>query len=161
MKSMTIADGLSVRVDDEDFSRLRHRTWRLVRSKKGGSYVAAKTTERGRFRLLYLHREVLDAPAGVPVDHINGDTLDNRKENLRLCSASTNQQNRHAVFGASRYKGVCWHKSCRKWQAAIKVEGRSIHLGLFADERDAALAYDQAARRDFGDFAHTNFEAAS
>lgn len=104
----------------------------------------------------YLHRDLLQAPAGRLVDHRNGDTLDNRRSNLRLCTHAQNIRNqRHRTDGVSRYRGVL--KSRGRWVARIKVDYRQIHLGTYEHEHDAALVYDVAARKHFGDFARPNF----
>ena len=96
------------------------------------------------------------------VDHANGNGLDNRRSNLRHASIAQNSQNRRPPAGSSSpYKGVCWNKASRKWQAGIKIDGRSRYLGLYLSEEDAALAYDKAAREAYGEFAYLNFPAVA
>lgn len=86
------------------------------------------------------------------------DTCKNcQRWNLRTCSNQKNQCNRRKHRGSSQFKGVCWHKRDGKFQAEIKLDGRSKFLGMFTDELDAALAYDSAAREHFGEFACCNF----
>lgn len=103
-----------------------------------------------------VHRALLNAPRGMLVDHINGNIADNRRCNLRLCTHSQSVSNRHTVAGSkSRYKGVGFHNG--RWLAKIRDAGRQRHLGYFANETDAACAYDAAARSVFGDFARFNF----
>lgn len=105
-----------------------------------------------------LHREIMQAPKGLMVDHINGDTLDNRKCNLRLCSNKENQRNQKLQLrSTSGYKGVHWHKCNDKWIVNIKVDGKLIHLGYFTDVIEGAKAYDKAALFYFGSFANINF----
>ncbi len=106
-----------------------------------------------------MHRLITRAPKGKVVDHENGDGLDNRRANLRVCDHRQNRRNhqRPRKGGASRFHGVGWWKRDQKWRAKISVDGRTIHLGYFADEEDAARAYDQAAREHFGEYASTNF----
>ena len=107
---------------------------------------------------LYMHRAITDAPAGRQVDHINGNGLDNRKANLRLCTAAENCANARPMTGkASRFKGVDWHSQAGKWRAKIKSDRRTRHIGLFRSEAEAATAYDQEARALFGQFAKLNF----
>lgn len=90
----------------------------------------------------------------VSVDHINIDKTDNRIANLRLASGTQNNANTSLTCrNSSGYKGVTWHKQCGKWQAGIKVQGKTHHLGLFSDPTKAHQAYTDAAKRLFGEFA--------
>ena len=132
--------GTPVLVDDEDVERLSAFRWH----RKQSGHVH-RSIQRGRIKR-GIHRDVIDAPDGVWVDHINGDPLDNRKSSSKKGSSSS-------------FKGVCWHKASRKWQAGIKVNRKSIHLGLFATEQQAAAAYDASAKEHFGEFARLNASA--
>lgn len=97
-------------------------------------------------------------PEGFEVDHINRDRLDNRRQNLRVVTRHQNAIWRQGLPNStSRFKGVGFHKSRNTWRAYIKVNGKSMNLGYFKYEEDAAYAYDAAARRLFGDSAYTNF----
>ena len=135
--------------------------WRIVDTKAQMDrhkiyYVSAK--ERGRSgRYVKLHRLIMNAQDGTHVDHINGDGLDNRRENLRLVTPQLNQANsRKHVIGKSRFKGVSWSKPANKWRAYIVRDRRQIHIGLYADEFEAARAYDAKAAEMWGDHAHLN-----
>jgi hypothetical protein len=100
----------------------------------------------------------MNAPAHLVCDHIDHNGLNNTKRNLRLCTKQQNAINqRPRKDGSSKYKGVCWHKRNKKWQARIHHSGRYYHLGTFKSQRAAALAYDSAARKYHGDFACLNF----
>lgn len=90
------------------------------------------------------------------VDHRSRDNGDNRISNLRLASNKENSRNARSRGGASRFKGVAWHKKARKWMASITIDRRTKYLGLHKSESDAAKAYDIAAIRHFGEFAATN-----
>jgi hypothetical protein len=108
-----------------------------------------------------LHRVILGVLQGATVDHINGNGLDNRRINLRTCTTAENAHNQvPQVGGTSAFKGVCWNRAVRKWQAQIKHGGRKKYLGVFASEQDAAKAYDVAANKYFGAFARINFKEA-
>lgn len=109
-----------------------------------------------------LHRLLTQAPPGMVVDHINGDRLDNRLCNLRVCTQAQNLANgRSHRDSASKYRGVSWRPKESSWRAQISVGGqRSRFLGQWATEEDAALAYDQAAREQYGKYARLNFPAA-
>ena len=101
----------------------------------------------------------MNAPDGMEVDHINGNGLDNRKANLRLCTRAQNQMNSIKRTGKSSiFKGVSWHKNAWKWRANIKINQKDIHIGYFDTELEAAEAYDIEAIRLFGSFAKTNFK---
>jgi hypothetical protein len=101
----------------------------------------------------------MDAPADRLVDHRNNDGLDNRRDNLRLATRSQNMYNKLKTKSktSSRFIGVSFDKSRRKWEARIYYQGRKIWLGRFDSEIDAALAYDEAARKYHGEFARLNF----
>ena len=109
-------------------------------------------------RLGRMHRHLLKPPVGVMIDHINGDKLDNRRENLRLCTNSQNQANRKVTRGVSKFKGVGWQKTAwgGHWFAKITVQGKVINIGSYLTDLDAAKAYNDAAVLHFGEFAHLN-----
>lgn len=107
-----------------------------------------------------LHRLVLNAPKGMEVDHINGDRLDNRRENLRLVTRQQNARNRGANrSNRSGYKGVSLGHSA--WLAYIAISGKNIALGSFKTAEDAAKAYNEAAIKLFGEHARLNKERAN
>ena len=92
------------------------------------------------------------------VDHANNDRSDNRIENLRWASYNENQFNRKKrEWTSSSYKGVSWYKNNNKWRVQIMINGQKKHIGYFDDEEDAAMAYDDAARKRFGEYAKLNF----
>jgi hypothetical protein len=103
-----------------------------------------------------MHREIAGAPKGMVVDHIDGNELNNRRSNLRVCTVSQNHQNRRRTWGRSRYKGVCFLKKRNKWKAEIMVNRKHIHIGCFDEEEEAAKAYDKKAAELFGEFAYFN-----
>jgi hypothetical protein len=108
----------------------------------------------------HLHRFILGLrPGDQPVDHIDGNGLHCWRTNLRVVTASQNAMNRirQRRVRSSHWKGVGWHDTMRSWRARIKVEGKQVTLGFFDNERDAAEAYDAAARALFGAFACVNF----
>src|SRR5678815_2653841 len=97
----------------------------------------------------------------IGVDHKNGNGLDNRRENLRVCTQAENLANMRKHRGVSRYKGVTWDSSRRRWLAQIKNHGPNVNLGRYDSEVDAAHAYNEAALRLKGEYALLNeIEAA-
>lgn len=105
---------------------------------------------------LYLHRYILrDIPKGMVVDHISGDSLDNRRSNLRIVTVAQNNKNQHG-YGSSGFKGVLRYRGCKSWHAKIRSDGIVYDLGLYADPISAAIAYNEAAIRLHGEFALLN-----
>jgi hypothetical protein len=155
MREIPLINGGVTIVDDDDYEWLSR--WRWNRWERRGNQYALCCSGHQR---LPMHRLILAAPTGMEVDHINHDGLDNRRVNLRLCTRAQNQYNQRVQVRpkASRFKGVRrGYKG--KWVAVITCQGAAEHLGSFEDEVDAAQAYDEAARRHFGQFAHTNLIA--
>jgi hypothetical protein len=123
------------------------------------------TEIRGRYyayakldgRMTYMHRLLMGNPPKMEVDHKNGDTLDNRRSNLRIVTHAQNLANQRLhVRSASGFKGVSWDKKSKKWAAHIKYQCRKRHLGYFAVKEDAARAYNAAATELFGEYARLN-----
>lgn len=139
-------------LDDEDFRLFSKNKWCAMKSKK--SYYAIRKFGE---KTLYLHREILKCKTGEIVDHINGNGLDNRKNNLRICSNAENSRNRKILKHSSKYKGVYWNKSKNKWHAQICFNYKNINLGYFKNEMAAAFRYDLKAKALFGQYASTNF----
>lgn len=139
--------GVFVKVDDEDFDELSGHRWHLSEG-YARSNIGGKNTR--------MHRLICGNPYGMEIDHINADRLDNRRENLRVCTSSENNMNRKTNKGtASGLKGVYRHR--KKWQAKIQLNGKTRNLGVHASPEDAARAYDKAAKEMFGDFARCHF----
>jgi hypothetical protein len=152
MKSIPLTLGNVALVDDEDYEYLNQWKWR-------DSHGYAARSQWSPFRKsITMHALIMNTPPGMVTDHINGNKLDNRRENLRVCSRSENNKNRSKnSHSSSRYKGVCWIKRIKKWRAQIKHNNRTIHIGLYDKDDDAARAYDKSAKELFGIFARTNF----
>ncbi len=105
----------------------------------------------------YLHRIIMQAPSSMHVDHIDHDTLNNRRENLRLATPSQNQCNMKIQSrNRSGYKGVSFCSRTRLWQAKIAVDHRQIWLGRHATIEEAAKAYEEGAKIFHGDFRYLN-----
>lgn len=153
MARIVLTCGAEVLVDDADIPLVGQYKWHLSHN----GYVVRRVRIDGRKPIIYLHRAIMSADWAGDIDHINGDRLDNRRQNLRYATRSENNMNARARKGtASRHKGVTWHKQDRLWWAYIKHEGKQRSLGMHKTEADAARAYNAAAKRLFGDFARLN-----
>jgi len=113
----------------------------------------------GKIKVVQMHRMILGLESGDKrqSDHKDHNGLNNKRNNLRVCTHAQNQQNRKPrKNGSSVFKGVSWHKKSKKWRACIQIDGRTVHLGLFRSETEAATAYDEVANTIHGEFALLN-----
>ena len=153
MKEIKLTQGKVAIVDDEDFEELSKYKWQYA----GGYAVRAISRAFGKLPLTRIHVQIIGKIDGLEIDHINGDKLDNRRENLRHVTVSQNQYNRKPNrAGSSQYKGVSWYRAGKKWHSSIKTGGKTFHLGYYDIERDAAAAYNKSASELFGEYARLN-----
>jgi hypothetical protein len=155
-REVALTRGYVALVDDEDYARVAARRWQAV---LGGGNVNRASSPDGRGGRVYLSRFLMAAPSGFVVDHINGDPLDNRRANLRLCSQGQNRRNsRRHRNNTTGFKGVCQRRARPgRWFAQITVERQTYFLGTFKTPEAAARAYDAAALEYHGEFARLNF----
>jgi len=140
-------------LDIEDKDKIIKYPWGLYLNKHGYKYAQVNTSSKRK-----LHHFILSIPKrNIVVDHINGNTLDNRKRNLRLVDYRINSFNsvKNNPFATSKYKGVSWNKKVKKWRAFIFINNKQKYLGAFHSEIEAAKAYNEAARQ-VGDFVKLN-----
>lgn len=154
-KEIPLTQGYVAIVDDEDYELVSKYKWCL----SGGKYKRAVTSikSNGKNILVYMHRLIMNPPEGYVVDHINGDGLDNRRNNLRIATHRQNIINSKARIGTSKFKGVFWDKSSNSWRARIRNSYKWIDLGHYDNEIEAAIAYDKRAYELWGEYARTNF----
>lgn len=151
MKEIKLTRGKIALVDDADYSWLMQcNSWNYATS----GYAVCHTYDKG----YYMHRLIMNPPAGMVIDHINRDKLDNRRLNLRVCTQSQNHANQSlwTKNKHSKYKGVTWHEKAGKWVAQTQIKGKQLYLGLYETEKDAARAYNEATIKHFGEFASPN-----
>lgn len=144
-------------IDSRDADRVLRYHW-ILRKSDRTFYAFARVSRDGKIARLHLHKLVYGARDDVLVDHENGDGLDCRRSNLRQATQLQNSRNRkNTPTERSPYKGVHLPKGMKRWQAYIYIEYKRTHLGYFDTAEEAAHAYDDAARRHFGEFARPNF----
>jgi len=162
---LVMAKGVVVTIDEIDKDAIVPFRWYC---NQGG--YAVREVEIGKImgksisEIAYMHRVIMDnihnrclSPYEI-IDHIDGDKLNNRRSNLRVTTTLQNRLNskKRSDATSSQYKGVQWRKDEGKWHARITVNKRLISLGYFKDEKDAALTYNEAAKKYFGEFANLN-----
>lgn len=154
MKIIRLSREKQAFVDDDDFEKLRGYSWFFGTS----GYAVRNVRIEGKGKTqIYMHRVVLGTPNGKKTDHVNGNKLDNRKVNLRVCSVAENHWNKGAHKDSkSGVKGVFFHKRTGRWEAQIMALGKRYHLGYFFKKEKAATAYNQAAIELHGEFAKLN-----
>ena len=154
MKEIPLTQGKVALVDDADYERLSHwRSWQAV-CRYGRWWYAQASLDN---RPVALHRIILDAPPGVHVDHINGDGLDNRRANLRLCTHAENMRNRRKMTTrptTSKYKGVSFSKRHKSTPWTVIFHGK--YCGRYSTETEAARVWNERARATYGEFANLN-----
>lgn len=146
MKSIALTQGQFAIVDDDDYEYLAKHKWQAQRTSRDTFYAVRHVRIDGRQRRLYMHAVIAQTPAGADTDHIDGDSLNNRRANLRVTSKAQNQYNqtRKRSGCTSRYRGVSRHAASGRWHASIEIGGSGRSLGYFKSEHDAAGAYDAA-----------------
>ena len=150
MKEIKLSKGFVAQVDDEDFEYLNQFKWYVYIDRVYRYALRRDNKSRKRIKM---HRVILNAPDNILVDHIDHNGLNNQRNNIRLC---TNTQNQWNMKGRRNgFKGVSIENN--RFRAAIKYQSKTIHLGNFKTEEDAAKAYDKKATELFGEFAYLNF----
>jgi hypothetical protein len=157
MIEIPLTQGQMALIDDEDWNLVSRYKWFAHWDIKGKCFYAVTNIvmQDGKRGRLYMHRIITNANIGEDVDHIHHMTLDNRRSELRVCTHSQNKCNGGPyINNASGYRGVCWHKSTKKWQAQITTNHKRIHLGYFLTAENAHEAYKAASFKYHGEFSH-------
>jgi len=159
MKLIKLTQGYFVKVDDEDFEHLNKYKGYADKHYKYGFVIPKRHTKtiNGKRENLCMHRVIMNAPKGKIVDHANGDTLDNRKCNLRICTILDNTRNKSIQKNnQSGYKGVHLAKKTGHWYTSIGLNNKILYGGTFKNKIDAAKKYNEMAIKYFGEFAKLN-----
>jgi hypothetical protein len=157
MKTIPLTQGKVAIVDDEDYEELNKYKWHADDS-TGLWYAKRNVGIEGKRTTIKMHRQLMGFPEGKEIDHINHDGLDNRRENLRVCTHGQNQRNHlRRKDNTSGLIGVSWHTIAKKWRAYIQKDKTLIHIGYFNDKTEAGHAFDNKAIELFGEFAALNF----
>ena len=148
-KEVKLTQGMTALIDDDDFERVNKIKWQVMKSRVG--YYAQSA---GKNKTVLMHRFIMKTPKNMVCDHINHNTLDNRKSNLRNCTRSQNQMNRKTAKNKLGLKGVDYHAQNGKYRAQIQLFGKKIHIGYFDTKEEATEAYKNRATELFGEFAN-------
>jgi len=159
MKEIKLTQGKFAVVDDNIYEELNQYKWHV--SKNYNTFYAVRN--EGKFphqKKIRMHRLIMGVTdEKIQIDHKYGNGLDNRKENLRICTSAENQRNKKPQIGrTSKFKGVYFSKPKNKWRARIGINSKLTHLGYFTNEVEAAKTYDKAAKIHFKEFANLNFK---
>lgn len=155
MKEIKLTQGKAALVDDADFQWLNQWKW-YAQNTKSGFYAIRRVGHAGG--IICMHRLILGLiKPKQKADHKDRDTLNNQRSNLRIATHAENMSNRR-VFknSSSKYLGVHWFKRDKKWYATITKDNKKQTIGSFSEEDQAALAYNEAAKRLHGEFANLN-----
>lgn len=154
MKRVPVGKNEYAMVDDDDYARVSAVNWYIT----GHGYAYSEKVLSGKTSKILMTHFIMGKPEkGFVVDHINRNRLDNRKDNLRFCTLAQNNMNRKMQKNnTSGYTGVFWHKPAKKWQVFICIDKKQTHVGIYADKKEAALAYNEAAKEHYGEFARLN-----
>jgi len=145
--------GYEVIISACDVERVMAHKWHFYKRSKSGLCYFSYKTPRPEVKEIMLHRFILNCPPSMCVDHIDGNTLDNRRSNLRICTRAENSRNRRKNNNStSGYKGVFWNKLYSKWAAYIRANNKRIFLGYFDDPKKAYEAYVAASKKYHGEF---------
>lgn len=152
MKQIKLTKGQFALVDDADFEKLNQFKWHAQWSPDTKSFYAYRTDIEGIKE--FIHRKIMNFPEGMQIDHINHDTLNNTRENLRAVTISQNQMNKRTYSNnTSGCKGVSWCKWAKKWKMSISVNKKTINK-YFTDFFEAVCARKSAENKHYGEYAY-------
>lgn len=157
MKYIPLTRGKVAIVDDIDYPELSKYKWQYS-ILKSTEYARRGVFVEGKTKTIRMHRQIMGVIKGQEIDHLNRNGLDNRRENLRICTRAENVRNvRKRKDSPNEYKGTHFVEWKQQWLARIQIKGRRIAQGYFKTELEAAKAYDKLAKKHHGVFASLNF----
>jgi len=157
VREIPLTQGKYAIVDDADYPSLVGLPWYAV--KRGCAFYAVRPDPQKRGRQISMHRQILNPPEELEIDHTDRNGLNNQRSNIRCASRADNSHNTGGTKkSTSRFKGVFWVERLKKWRVQIMSGGTKYSLGCFELEEDAARVYDEAARNLFGEFACLNLQ---
>jgi hypothetical protein len=152
-KEIELTKGYVTLIDDDVYEELNKYKWHYHE----GYALRMERVSKNRRRYIRMHRVIMNTPDGMEPDHINGNSLDNRKSNLRNCTHAENSCNsKIQINNTSGYKGVSWNKLRKKWSVKVVKNQEHIFLGLYTDKKEAVMVYNKNAKEMFGEFARLN-----
>jgi hypothetical protein len=157
MKEIKLTQGKVALVDDEDYEYLNQFKW-FTNNINGYFYAGRQiTVSKNKQTIIYMHRIIMKPEKGTVIDHLDGNTLNNQKNNLRICTHAENMRNSKInKNNKSGYKGVVYQINSNNYKAQIKFNNKTINIGSYIDPIDAARAYNAAALKYHGEFANLN-----
>jgi hypothetical protein len=155
MGKIVLTDRKEILISEKDYSLISHYHWRYDKTLK--HVVTDISKGHGKSKATKMGNLLMQPPKGMYVLHLNGDNLDNRRENLRIVNKAEMEASRPPYkTNTSGFKGVSYHKLSRKWRAKIRFKNKNIYLGEFNDIISAAKAYNYAAMKYHGEYAYLN-----
>lgn len=149
--------GGDISISSKDYQNISQYKWTAQMARNWKRYVIASIKLEGKWKTVQLHRFILGAKKGQEVDHVNGDTLNNTRENLRICTKSQNRMNQDKYKNNnSGYKGVHFDRHIGKWRAQVNKDGTYLFSKYYDNLMEAVDAYNKNAKRYHGEFARTN-----
>jgi hypothetical protein len=156
-KQIPLSQGKFAIVDDADYEWLNQWKWTADKSASSDTWYARRGEGRPSRKKSHMHRVIMNAPDGMEVDHVNGDGLDNRRENLRICTRAQNAHNTGIhPRNTTGFKGVS--RTRQGFVAQMVINGKHIYIGTFKSPEEAAKAWDESAKKNHGEFARLNFQ---
>ena len=157
-KEIKLTQGKVAIVDDEMYDYLNQWKWFANKQKNDKFYVGRRILVSNKKQsTIWMHRFIMNPKKGMVIDHLDGNPLNNQKNNLRICTQSENLRNRNCnINNTSGFKGVYWHKITKKWMSYITINKKSLYLGIYTNPIKAAFAYNEAAIKYHGKFANIN-----